>query len=76
MTDTWRPSLMTPPPQERFEVTITMSRRGVKYTRPDAETLKRLRPRYAGLAHGPLVESQASALKFQAIASAHNCWQS
>ena len=40
MADTWLPSLITATPQEGFELAITLSRRGVKYTQPDMETLK------------------------------------
>jgi len=47
MTDTWLTSLITETPQEGFELAITLSRRGVKYTQPDGEILHRLRPDYA-----------------------------
>lgn len=52
MTDTWLASLMTKTPQEGFELAITMSRRGVKYTQPDSEVLHKLRPEYANNADG------------------------
>lgn len=38
-TDTWLTSLITATPQEGFELAITLSRRGVKYTQPDAGVL-------------------------------------
>lgn len=47
MMDTWLTSLITATPQEGFELAITLSRRGVKYTQPDMATLKELRPEYA-----------------------------
>ena len=47
MTDTWLPSLITATPQEGFELAITLSRRGVKYTQPDMDTLKELRTAFA-----------------------------
>ena len=47
MADTWLPSLITATPQEGFELAITLSRRGVKYTQPDTEVLHKLRPEYA-----------------------------
>ena len=50
MTESWLTSLITATPQEGFELAITLSRRGVKYTQPDVETLKRLRPEYANSA--------------------------
>lgn len=45
--DLWLTSLQTDTPQEGFELAIMLSRRGVKYTQPDVEVLKRLRPDYA-----------------------------
>ena len=47
MSDQWLTSLITPNPQAGFELAITLSRRGVKYTQPDMATLKELRPEYA-----------------------------
>ena len=46
MADTWLPTLITATPQQGFELAITLSRRGVKYTQPDMETLKELRSEY------------------------------
>ena len=39
MADAWLTSLITDTPQEGFELAITLSRRGVKYTQPDTEVL-------------------------------------
>ena len=47
MSDIWLSSLITETPQQGFELAITLSRRGVKYTQPDVDTLKKLRPDYA-----------------------------
>ena len=63
MTDTWLPSL------------ITLSRRGVKYTQPDMETLKALRPEYAGSADALTAASQVIAINFQTVSAANNYWR-
>ena len=75
MTDTWLPSLITSTPQEGFELAITLSRRGVKYTQPDVEILKKLRPDYANSAEGLTLASQVIAINFQTVAAANNYWR-
>mgnify|MGYP001413934257 CR=1 FL=1 len=75
MSDTWLPSLITATPQEGFELAITLSRRGVKYTQPDVETLHKLRPDYAGDASGLTAASQVIAINFQTVAAANNYWR-
>lgn len=74
--DLWLPSLMTETPQEGFELAITLSRRGVKYTQPDVEVLQRLRPDYAKNADSLTAASQVIAINFQTIAAANNYWRS
>ena len=74
-TDAWLPSLMTDTPQQGFELAITLSRRGVKYTQPDVETLKKLRPEYANSAPELTAASQVIALNFQTVAAANNYWR-
>ena len=76
MADTWLPSLITSSPQEGFELAITLSRRGVKYTQPDMETMKALRPTYAESADGLTAASQVIAINFQTVAAANNYWRS
>ena len=81
MADTWLPSLITASPQEGFELAITLSRRGVKYTQPDAQVLHKLRPEYANdhaalTAASQVVASQVVALNFQTVAAANNYWRS
>lgn len=76
MTDTWLSALITATPQAGFELAITLSRRGVKYTQPDAETLKQLRPEYANSADGLTAASQVIATNFQTVAAANNYWRS
>ena len=44
MTDLWLTSLITETPQEGYELAITLSRRGVKYTQPDPEVLHKCAP--------------------------------
>lgn len=76
MSDTWLPTLITATPQEGFELAITLSRRGVKYTQPDVEVLKGLRPEYANSAQGLTAASQVVAVNFQTVAAANNYWRS
>lgn len=75
MTDTWLPSMITATPQEGFELAITLSRRGVKYTQPDMATLSDLRPAYANSADGLTAASQVIAINFQTVAAANNYWR-
>lgn len=75
MTDTWLTSLITATPQEGFELAITLSRRGVKYTQPDPEMLKKLRPDYAESADSLTAASQVIAVNFQTVAAANNYWR-
>lgn len=75
MNEVWLTSLITNSPQEGFELAITLSRRGVKYTQPDVETLKELRPEYAKSAEGLTAASQVIALNFQTIAAANDYWR-
>ncbi|MCB9010170.1 MAG: hexameric tyrosine-coordinated heme protein [Ardenticatenaceae bacterium] len=73
--DLWLTSLQTDTPQEGFELAIMLSRRGVKYTQPDVEVLKRLRPDYAESADSLTAASQVIAIHFQTIAEANNYWR-
>lgn len=73
--DTWLPSLITETPQQGFELAITLSRRGVKYTQPDTEVLHKLRPDYANSADSLTAASQVIALNFQTVAAANNYWR-
>ncbi|MCO6467084.1 MAG: hexameric tyrosine-coordinated heme protein [Bradyrhizobiaceae bacterium] len=75
MTDSWLSTLITATPQEGFELAITLSRRGVKYTQPDVEVLKRLRPDYAENAEALTAASQVVAINFQTVAAANNYWK-
>ncbi len=75
MSDTWLTTLITDTPQEGFELAITLSRRGVKYTQPDVEVLKGLRPVYANSADSLTAASQVVAINFQTVAAANNYWR-
>ena len=75
MTDTWLTTLITDTPQQGFELAITLSRRGVKYTQTDTEELQRLRADYAAHAQSLTAASQVIALNFQTIAAANNYWR-
>lgn len=75
MADQWLTSLITKTPQEGFELAITLSRRGVKYTQPDVSTLKKLRPEYAESADSLTAASHVVAVNFQTVAAANNYWR-
>lgn len=75
MSDSWLPSLITPDPQSGFELAITLSRRGVKYTQPNPEVLHRLRPEYSEDADSLTAASQVIAINFQTVAAANNYWR-
>lgn len=75
MADAWLTSLVIATPQEGFELAITLSRRGVKYTQPDTSVLHKLRPEYSNDAHELTAASQVIAINFQTIAAANNYWR-
>lgn len=75
MADEWLTSLITSTPQEGFELAITLSRRGVKYTQPDTDVLHELRPDYSHSADSLTAASQVVAINFQTVAAANNYWR-
>ncbi len=75
MADTWLTTLITDTPQAGFELAITLSLRAVKYTQPDDEVRKRLRPVYSQDADSLIAVSQVVAINFQTIAAANNYWR-
>lgn len=75
MADAWLNTLITNTPQEGFELAITLARRGVKYTQPDTDVLKKLRPEYAHSADALTAASQVIAIHFQTIAAANGYWR-
>ncbi|MCC6194333.1 MAG: hexameric tyrosine-coordinated heme protein [Burkholderiales bacterium] len=75
MADPWLTTLITRTPQEGFELAITLSRRGVKYTQPDTDVLKSLRQEYANSADALTAASQVVAINFQTVAAANDYWR-
>ena len=75
MSNIWLSSLITETPQQGFELAITLSRRGVKYTQPDVDTLKKLRPDYANNAEALTAASHVVAVNFQTVAAANHYWR-
>ncbi|MDO5613486.1 MAG: hexameric tyrosine-coordinated heme protein [Paracoccus sp. (in: a-proteobacteria)] len=75
MSDPWLTTLITATPQQGFELAVTLGRRGVKTTQPDAEVLHKLRPVYANDADALTAASQVVAINFQTIAAANNYWR-
>lgn len=72
---TWLPSLITGSPQEGFELAITLARKGVGYTQPDAAVRSQLRPVYAENPDSLTMASQVIAIHFQTISAANNYWR-
>ena len=75
MADQWLETLITPTPQAGYELAITLSRRGVKYTQSDPDVLHKLRPEYANSAEALTAASQVIAINFQTVAAANNYWR-
>lgn len=75
MSDLWLQTLITETPQAGFDLAITLSRKGVRYTQSDPEVLKKLRPEYANDAAGLTAASQVIAINFQTVAAANNYWR-
>lgn len=71
----WLKTLKTQTPQEGFELAITLSRRGVKYTQPDPEALKQGRKEYANNPDSLTAASQVVAVNFQTVAAANDYWK-
>lgn len=71
----WLPSLITPDPESGFQLAITLSRKGVGFTQPDAAVRERLRPDYAENADSLTAASQVVAINFQTVAQANNYWR-
>lgn len=75
MSEIWLPSLIVNTPQEGFELAITLSRMGVKYTQPAAEVRERLRKDYEVDPDALIASSQVVAINFQTVAAANNYWR-
>jgi hypothetical protein len=75
MSEIWLETLITATPQEGYELAIKLSRKGVRYTQPDPEVLKKLRTEYANNPDALTAASQVIAINFQTIAQANNFWK-
>lgn len=75
MAEQWLTTLITDTPQAGFELALTLSRRGVKYTQPDVSKLKDMRPDYANNADSLTAASHVVAVNFQTVAAANNYWR-
>lgn len=73
--DVWLTSLKTNTPQEGFELAITLSQMGVKYTQPSERVRNRLRPVYSTNANSLILASRVIAENFQTVAAANNYWK-
>ncbi len=75
MAETWLPSLITPTPQEGYDLAVKLSRVAVKLTQPSAEMRDKLRPDYADDADSLIAVSQVVATNFATVAAANNYWR-
>lgn len=75
MADQWLNSLITEDAQQGYELAIKLSRMGIKYTQPSAETREKLRPVYGENADSLIASSQVIAINFQTVAAANNYWR-
>lgn len=73
--DTWLTTLQTDTPQQGYELAIKLSRMGVKYTQPSAESRDKLRRVYENDADSLIASSQVVAINFQTVAAANNYWK-
>lgn len=71
----WLTSLQTDTPQEGFELAITLARKGVGYTQPDADIREKLRPEYDHNPDSLTAASQVVAIHYQTVAAANNYWK-
>ena len=75
MPQDWLPSLITPSPQAGYELAVTLSRKAVAFTQPDAEVRKEIRLHYANDAANLIAASHVVATHFQTIAAANEYWK-
>jgi predicted transposase YdaD len=73
--DPWLPTLITDSPEAGFELAMHLSRLAVKFTQPDAEIRKKLRPAYSENADSLTMVSHVVAVHFQTVAIANNYWR-
>ncbi len=75
MSDPWLPSLMTPTPQERFNLAVKLARMGIKVTQPSDQVRDKLRAAYEQDTAQLNAVSQVIAVHFQTIAAANDHWR-
>ena len=75
MSEPYLPTLLTPNPEEGFQLALKLSRLGVKFTQPSAEVRDRLRGEYTEDADSLTAASQVVAINFQTVAQANNFWR-
>lgn len=73
--DSWLPTLQTDTPEQGFELTVKLSRMGVKTTQPDIDALKQGRRRYAKDPDALIDASEVIAVHFSTIAAANDYWR-
>lgn len=74
-TESWLPTLQTDTPEEGYELAVSLARKAVGMTQPDAEVRKKLRPVYAENPDSLTFASQVVAIHFQTVAAANNYWK-
>lgn len=72
---TWLPTLITPTPEDGYNLAVKLSRMAVKLTQPDAAARDRMRPEYADDATALIAVSQVVATHFATIAAANGYWK-
>ncbi len=72
---TWLHTLTTRTPQEGYELAITLARKAVGMTQPDAAMREKLRPDYAEDADALIASSQVVATHFATVAAANDYWK-
>lgn len=71
----WLSSLMTPTPEEGYQLAIKLSRMAVKLTQPSDEIRTKLRPIYDHDASALIAVSQVVATNFATVALANYHWR-
>jgi Hexameric tyrosine-coordinated heme protein (HTHP) len=75
MSDIWLSSLLTPTPQEGYDLAVKLARAAVKLAQPDAGVRAMLREHYARDADSLTAASHVVAVHFQTVAAANGYWR-
>jgi hypothetical protein len=75
MSDTWLQTLLTPTPQEGYDLAVKLSRVAVKLAQPDPAVRTMLREHYARDADSLTAASHVVAVHFQTVAAANDYWR-